>query len=176
MTGGVLAFDLSPSLCGWGFAGPGGELCADAFLLPPMGSNLGGIALHLEDMVVTLIDRFLPAQLSYEAPILLRHDSLIDLRRIYGLGMVLEYLAARADIPCGEVDLRQIKNLMTNDPFADKKLVVAAALALGVKLPATDKEGRKDAADALGCALVTLAYTDPLSAAPHIAKLKHRLL
>lgn len=170
----VLAFDLSPSLCGWCYAG--NELVAGAFALPPLASDLGGLATALAQNVSTLIQRFKPGHVAYEAPILRRHDTLLDLRRIYGLGMVLEHLCAAEAIPCSEIDLRQIKTLMTGDGWAKKPEVVAAAVRIGVELPKNKAQGREDAADAVGAALCALLILDPLSASPWIAKLRGSLL
>jgi Holliday junction resolvasome RuvABC endonuclease subunit len=172
---GVLAFDLSPSLCGWCFA-DGETLEAGAFELPELGSDLGGLAQILVSMVRVLIKRFEPAEFAYEAPLLLKHDSLLDLRRIYGLGMVLELLAVDAGSPVREMDPKRIKNFMTGDPYAKKAAVVAAAVRLGVKLPPTKADGREDAADAVGAALVALSISDPAAASPWLAKLRGSLL
>lgn len=172
---GVLAFDLSPSLCGWSFT-DGEKLVAGAFELPPLGADLGALAGVLAENVGVLIERFAPSEIAYEAPILRRHDTLMTLRRIYGLGMTLEFIALRKGVPCSEVDLREIKSLMAGDRWADKKLVVAAAVRIGVELPKTDAQGRKDAADAVGAALCTLIRLDPYAAAPWVAKLRGSLL
>lgn len=172
----VLFFDLSPSLCGYAYAGTDGRLEAGAFELPALGQDLGGLASALEVRVQILIDRFQPTELGYEAPILLKHDTLLDLRRIYGLGMVLEFIADRESLPCNEVDLKRIKTLMTGDHWAKKPEIVAAAVRLGVALPAKKNEGREDAADAVGGALCALNIIDPQAAAPWIAKLRHGLL
>lgn len=173
---GVLAFDLSPSLCGWAFAGVDGSLVADAFQLPPLGSDLGGLAQVLEAIVVTLIERFEPTSLAYEAPLLLRHDALLTLRKVYGLGMVLELIAARRGLPVSEMDPKRIKAVMTGDAYAKKSAVVAAAKRLGVQLPATKAAGQEDAADAVGCAIIALSILDPIAASPHLAKLGGLLL
>lgn len=177
MPSGVLAFDLSPSLCGWSFAGTDGSLVADAFQLPALGGDLGGLALALEGIVDPLIHRFDPAMLAYEAPLLLRHDTLLDLRRIYGLGMVLELVAARAGLDIQEMDPKRIKSTVTGDAYAKKKLVADTLEArLGVNLPSTPALGRLDAGDATGCAIIQLSILDPAAASPHLAKLRGSLL
>lgn len=175
MRSGVLGFDLSPELCGWGYAGADG-LFAGAFSLLGVVQDLGGQALVLEAVADQLITRFDPAMLAYEAPILLKHDTLLTLRNIYGLGMVLERLAATRGLPVEEVDNKRLKNFMTGDPYAKKLQVVAAAQRLGVVLPAKDSEGRRDAADGLGCALLALSVSDPAAASPWLAKLRGGLL
>lgn len=171
MASGVLAFDLSPSLCGWSYLHDA-TFVADAFDLGGVSTDLGGMGRALTGQVRTLRERFDPDRICYEAPILKPHDRLATLRCTYGLGMVLETLAAAWDLPCNEVDLRQIKRLITGDQWCDKKFVVQGIQNLGIALPATDGEGRKDAADAAGCALVTLQAIDPAAADVWLAKIK----
>lgn len=173
---GILAFDLSPSLCGWAFAGTDGTLVADAFVLPPLGSDLGELAQVFEAIVVTLIERHQPAFVSYEAPLLLRHDALLTLRKVYGLGVVLELISARLGLPVGEMDPKRIKAVMTGNAYATKAQVVAGARSLGVALPASRAAGVEDAADAVGCAIIALSILDPVAASPHLAKLGGLLL
>lgn len=176
MAAGVLGFDLSPSLCGWAFAGQDGTLLADAWALPPLSPDLGGIALVLEQNVETLIARFQPAAIAYEAPLLLKHDTLLKLRCTYGIGVVLELLATKHGIPCQEMDPKRIKKVMTDDAYAEKKAVVAAARLLGVALPPSKAAGAEDAADAVGCAIIALSILDPAAASPHLATLRGSLL
>ena len=175
MASGVLAFDLSPSLCGWSYLHDA-TFVADAFDLGGVSTDLGGMGRALTGQVRTLRERFDPDRICYEAPILTPHDRLATLRCTYGLGMVLETLADGWGVPCNEEDLRAIKNLLTGDQWADKKFVVKGILAMGVVLPATDADGRKDAADAAGCALVTLQKVDPAAADVWLAKIKGWLL
>lgn len=172
---GVLAFDLSPSLCGWGFV-QGAEFVTGAWDLGGVTTDLGGMGRALSAQVRTLRERFDPERICYEAPILKPHDKLATLRCTYGLGMVLETLADGWGIPCNEVDLRQIKRLLTGDQWADKKFVLKAIVGLGVALPPSDAAGRKDAADAAGCALVSLQAVDPAAADIWLAKIKGWLL
>lgn len=171
----VLAFDLSASLCGWAFAGEG-PLAAGAFALPALGSDLGGLALAMEQTVIALIVRFNPSEVAYEAPLLLKHDTLLNLRRIYGLGMVLELICAREGLAVSEMDPKRIKAFMTGDAYAPKGQVVTAAAGLGVILPPSKAQGREDAADAVGCALIALSVLDAQAALPWVAKLRGALL
>ena len=175
MNSGVLGFDLSPSLCGWAFIDEG-VIEAGAFGLPQAGADLGTLLAVLEQHFMLLLDRFKPARIGYEAPILLRHDALMTLRRIYGLGMGLEYFSLREGLECNEVDLQRVKAVMTGEAKAPKPLVVKAAQRLGVLLPHTDALGRKDAADAVGVALEIMRLLHPEIAAPLLAKLNGTLL
>lgn len=176
MPDGILAFDLSPSWCGWSFIGPGRKIEAGAFLIPPAGDDLGTLAAVLEQHFAVLVERFDPLQIGYEAPIMRKWDSLIDVRKIYGLGMALEYFALARELPCIEVDLKRVKMVMTDDPWAKKEDVAAAAVSLGVELPPLKAQGRLDAADAVGVALEVARLVDPHVAAPHLAKLRGNLL
>ncbi len=129
-----------------------------------------------------LVGRHDPSAVGYEAPILLPHDHLADLRRIYGLGMELERVCHRIGeergriLPCSEISHRTIKNMATGDQFADKRKVVAAVVAAGFGLPTTDDEGRKDAADAAVGWVLLLDTIDPAAASPWIARFRGSLL
>lgn len=170
----ILGFDLSPSWCGWAHVGPTIE--AGAFLLEAPADDLGALAANLEQHASLLIARFAPIHIAYEAPIMRKWDSLIDARRIYGLGMALEYFALAAGIPCSEVDLKRVKKIMTDDQWAEKKHVAAAAESLGVVLPKNAAQGRLDAGDAVGVALEACRIAAPAIADPYLAKLRHSLL
>ncbi len=170
-----LAFDLSPSLCGWAYIDPD-RIEAGAFKLLGVIPNLGAQAVALDAVAEVLIKRFNPDLISYEAPLLLKHDALLKLRHTYGLGMELERLAETRGLPAKEMDPKRIKGMMTGDAYADKKEVVKAALRLGVELPPSDAQGRKDAADAVGAGIVALADFDPQSVARWVAILRNSLL
>jgi Holliday junction resolvasome RuvABC endonuclease subunit len=174
MPSGVLAFDLSPNLCGWAHVGE--QIEAGAFRLLGVVPDLGANALALEAMAEALIQRFDPAMLAYEAPLLLKHDALLKLRVTYGLGMELERIGAVHGLRCEEMDPKRIKGFMTGDAYADKKEVVKAAQRIGVILPPTDEAGRKDAADAVGAGLVCLSVSDPATCGPWLAALRGSLL
>ncbi len=173
---GCLAFDLSPSLCGWCFAGQDGSLEAGAFELPPLSPDLGASARMLWDSAHVLIARFQPSELAQEAPLLLRHDTLLKLRCTYGNGYVLELIGDLEGLPIREMDPKRVKAMMTGDAYASKTDVVNAALKLGVTLPATKAAGREDAADAVGVAVVQMSVSDPEAAAPWLAILRNSLL
>lgn len=171
----TLGYDLAPGICGWA-AVSADFIEAGAFQLPPLGNDLGTLLAVFEQHHVQLEERFCPALVAFESPIMRKWDSLIDVRKIYSLGAFLEYLAIRSGLPVHEVDLRAVKSVMTGDAHADKALVVKAARRLGVILPAKDAEGRKDAADAVGVALETTRLLHPEIAAPFLAILQGSLL
>ena len=149
---GALTFDLASTLCGW-CAGDGrGVPMAGCIRLPPCDADLGLLACSLEDRIERLDAEFDPDFIGYESPLLMRHDRLIDLRRIYGLGMLTERFAVRKaqrtgrSIIAGECDPKRAKAALTGDAYASKSDMVKAARRLGVSLPATIGEGQQDAA------------------------------
>jgi Holliday junction resolvasome RuvABC endonuclease subunit len=172
---GIIGFDLSANWCGWAHVGPE-SIEAGAFLLEAPTDDLGALAANLEQHVTILLDRLQPMHLSYEAPIMRKWDSLADVRRIFGLGMALEYFALARGLPYTEVDLRRVKAVMTGDSSAEKAAVAAAAESLGVSLPATKAKGRLDAGDAVGVALEAARLLAPALADPWLAKLRGGLL
>lgn len=179
--GGLLGFDLAPGSpdpskgwCGWAHIDQ--VITAGAFKLEAEAEDLGALAANLEQHASLLVERFQPVHLAYEAPILRRWDSLIDLRRIYGLGMMLEYFAVARGLSCSEVDNQRVKAIMTGDSRAKKPAVASAAESLGVTLPKTKTQGREDAGDAVGVALEAGRSFMPHLADPHLAKLRGRLL
>lgn len=168
--GGVLAFDLAPGLCGY-CAGDGAVApTASAWRFPDYGSDYGALAVSAKHQFKALMDQHQPELVTYEAPILLSRDALDKLRRIYGLGVVLEMACAEWCVPCLEVSHRTIKHRLTGDEYADKATVVRAVKALGVPLPSTVAEGQQDAADAVGAWLIGMNELDGGAASPWIAR------
>lgn len=144
----VSFFDLAPGLTG--FCSGTGEtrpVCG-AFRIPDFGEDLGSMGLFFERWVETHIVTFRPTSIGYESPILTPTDTLLKIRKIYGLGVILETVAARHEIPTFEKDLRDLKKELTGRHDASKSDMVQVALMCGIDLPATKKEGQEDAADA----------------------------
>lgn len=127
-----------------------------AWRFPQTGENLGAMLCWLDDALGQKLDEWQPIELVYEAPILLRHDTLGRLRKTLNLGGHIEYVCERRGIPCSEVSLRAVKKELAGFEQADKSVMVSAALKLGVSLPTSKADGREDAADALGAFLVLL--------------------
>lgn len=172
----ILGFDLAPSLSGYCVGDGQGAPVAAAWEFPDCGDDLGALGEHMAQQARALIAEHQPDLVTYEAPILRQTDKLWKLRRIYGLGMALEMTCRAADVPCLEIDLRRIKGVLTGDAFAEKTEVVRAVMRLGVPLPRTDAEGRKDAADAFGCWLIGMMEIDHAAASPWLARIGGCLL
>lgn len=162
----LIGFDLATRKSGW-CAGTG-EAVPDvgAILLPQVDADLGMMLDLFDQRVAVLIDRFKPTHFIYEAPILLRSDKLLTVRKLYALGAHLEFMARRAGILCCEESLKALKIELAGRRNADKADMVAAALKVGVKLPDTLADGREDAADAFAAWLIGVrCYARPHSAA-----------
>lgn len=152
-------FDLSPHFAGW-CIGSGEDLpVADAYKFDDHGDDdLGALGTELWRLLDTLHQRFGFTTVGYEKPILLvnvrtkggerRTDKLVDLRRIYGMGLLLETWCALRGIPCGEETVQAVKKAATGNHAADKKDVAAAMERIGIVLPKTKATGRFDAGDA----------------------------
>jgi hypothetical protein len=147
----IFAFDIATRSTGW-CVGDGAEMpVVDYWQYEHVGDYLSDLARVFRADLNRLEDRFgSPTHVVYEAPILTPHDRLLPLRKIYGMGMVLEEWATdegRGAI-CEEIDLRTIKSRLTGSHKADKSQIVKMARAVGIRLPPGD--GAKDAADAFG--------------------------
>lgn len=180
--GAVAFFDIAPTLTGYCVGDGDGPPVADAWEFPDFGDDLGALAFHLVEWLRAIVLRYDVDRVAYESPIHKPHDKLWKLRRIYGLGVVLEYACMvignerGRPLPCGETDLRLIKSLTTGDQWADKKLVAAAVAEAGIPLPKTIAEGRHDAADAAGGWVILLSEHDAAAASPWIARFRGTLL
>lgn len=173
--GGVLFFDLSPSWCGYCGGDGNGAPTAGAWLCPEFGEDLGAFACYLEDAFGTLIDRFQPAHVGYERPLLLNRDTLLKLRHTYGMGWELERVAMRRGLDYSDLSHRTIKHFTTGDEYAEKRHVYAAMKRLGIDLPPKD-EGGHDAGDASGGWLVKMVDLFPAEASPWLAKHRGSLI
>lgn len=144
----VSFFDIAPGMTG--FCSGTGEtrpVCG-AWRLPRSDDDFAMIGLAFEALIEAHIQTFRPTSIGYESPILRPTDKLSTVRKIYGLGFLLETIAGRHDIPVFEKDLRDLKREMTGRHDATKADMVEAALLCGIDLPATKAEGKEDAADA----------------------------
>lgn len=112
--------------------------------------NLDSMALRYPDLGLVVV----------EAPILTKKDRLDTIRKLYGISFVVETWCELRGVPVREAGLRQIKKELAGRSSAEKADMVAAALKVGVRLPATFDEGREDAADAFGGWLMGLRATN----------------
>lgn len=129
-----------------------------------------GLLIDLFDRQLNLmIDRFRPEALAFEKPILVhkskwteRNDRLEDVSRTLAMTGHVEFVCHRRGIDCYQVDLRDVKKELAGFSAADKDDMIAAALKVGLALPASPKRAREDAADAFGVWLLLLRRFSPL--------------
>lgn len=147
----IWGLDIATRCTGW-CAGDGAQPPETGVLLyDHVGEDLGLLGMLWRKDLTRLEQRFgRPDHIIYERPILLPHDKCLPLRKIYGMGMILEVWASdRPDpIPVHEVTLQEIKTRVTGSHKAKKPVVVAVVSRLGVMLP--DGKMAEDAADAFG--------------------------
>lgn len=166
----ILCLDLATRLNGW-CAGDGSKVPAcDAFKLDQHGEDIGAMLAELDAKLCALMDRFSPALVCYEAPILPQNrrkgdggavmGSLLVRRKLMSLGSFVEYRCHMRGVSCAEAGVQAIKRELGGKSHASKDDMVAAALKCGVPLPETEAAGRKDAADAFGIWLLALRHTD----------------
>lgn len=144
----VSFFDIAPGLTG--FCSGTGEtrpVCG-AWRLPKSDDDFALIGSTFERLIETHIQAFRPTSIGYESPLMAPTDRLHVVRKIYGLGFLLETIAARHGIPVFERDHRDLKKELTGRHDATKDDMIEVALLCGIDLPATKDEGRGDAADA----------------------------
>lgn len=170
----LLALDLGSRLTGW-CAGTGEvvpEADAWAFMpvVTPDGYDYGYLLDQLHGYLDVAFARFRPESVVYEAPIHIPKgrsrpygDTLHKMRLLYPLGAHLEWYCRRAEIPCHEVSVADIKREVTGNAYAPKDDMVAVARRCGLELP--KGPAAEDAADAFGAWLLALrAYDKPRSA------------
>lgn len=170
----ISAFDLATRLIGV-CAGSSAEVPdADAWPMPDFGEDWGKLGHRFRRFFMLHVDRYDPDVVLYEAPILITRqrtdragrpvgrppDKIDKIRRLYGLGFLLETLCEEVGetrgrpLPCREADVSVVKKELAGHRWADKDAMVASARKLGVELPATKAAGMEDAADAVGVWLV----------------------
>lgn len=161
----VSFFDLATRLTGW--CSGTGEVRPDvgAFPFRQVDDDLGALGALFREFLIIHLDRYQPTSVGYESPILVPTDNLLKVRKLYGLGMILETECAERGIPVWEKDLRDLKRELTGNPSADKSEMVEAALLAGINLPATKAEGREDAADAFAGWLIGIRALNPKASA-----------
>lgn len=144
----VSFFDIASRLTGW--CSGTGEVRPEcgAFPFRQVEDDLGALGSRFEEFLEIHFERFQPVSVGYESPLLVPTDNLLKVRKIYGMGMILETFCARRRIPCWERDHRELKKELTGSSEASKDDMVEVALLAGINLPATKAEGKEDAADA----------------------------
>lgn len=161
MNGPVSFFDTSSRLIGW--CSGTGEARPDcgAYPFPYVGEDYGQLGAlfwkHLERHVET----YRPALIGFETPLLLPHDKLDKVRKLYGVIFLLETFCEQRGIPMFERSNGELKRELTGDPKADKDMMIERALLCGINLPATKEAGRADAADAFAGWLIGIRENSP---------------
>lgn len=152
----LLGLDPGSRRMGWCYGTGEGLPRCGAWVFPQAGQSLGAMLTYVHEPLCQLLTDQHIAEAAYEAPILTPHDRLGALRKTYSLGGHIEFVCTDYGIVCSEVDLRAVKRELAGMKTADKSDMVAAAEKLGVVLPASEAQGREDAADALGVWLLLL--------------------
>lgn len=144
----VSFFDIATRLTGW--CSGTGEVRPEvgAFPFLHVGDDLGALGARFDEFLDIHFERFRPVSVGYETPLLVPTDNLLKIRKIYGMGMILEAACVRRGVPCWERDHRDLKKEATGNSGASKDDMVEVALLAGIDLPPTKAEGREDAADA----------------------------
>jgi Holliday junction resolvasome RuvABC endonuclease subunit len=152
----LCGFDLSASSTGWCFGAGETTPTAGAWLYEGVGDDHGVLASRFRKDVINLFDRISPKAIMFERPILRPHDRVGPLRKVYGLGFLLEEICYVRGIPVRDQTLQALKKRLTGNHKAPKEEMIAAAEGHGLKLPATYSKGKKDAADAFAAWLWAL--------------------
>lgn len=144
----VSFFDIATKLTGWCSGSGDVHPAAGAWRLPQVGDDNGALGAHFIRLIDTHVSTYRPTSIGYETPLLVPTDHRETLRKIYGLGFLLETRCEQLGIPCWERDYDDLKLALTGNRRATKDDMVEVALLCGIDLPPTKAEGKEDAADA----------------------------
>ena len=127
--------------------------------LPATGDDIGLLGYRFRDWLRELIGRLgIDGKIVYEAPVLVPGNAMVTLRKLYGLGMVLEMTCRDMSVDCCEIHLMTMKKYWAGKGNATKQDMMGAALAYGFEVQGHDE------ADALA-ARFTMIHAEY----PHIA-------
>lgn len=155
----VAFFDLATFLIGY-CVGTGEDLPhADVLEFGQYGEDLGALGLAFWQALDQLHARFGFTVAGYEKPLLLPTDKMLTIRRIYGVGMILETWCAAKGIPCGEETVEAVKKEATGNHRATKLEVAERIERAGIVLP--KGPGRLDAGDASAGWLIGVRVWNP---------------
>lgn len=118
------------------------------------GDDLGQLLADLDRNLCNLADRMPPTAVVYEAPVLVKVNTLLFMRKVHAMGGYLELWCRRRNVICEEASPSKLKKALTGDHAAPKAAMVQICRRLGVKLPTG--EAAKDAADSFACWYVGL--------------------
>ena len=144
----IVGLDLATRCTGWA-AGDGAERPrVGAWTYDYVGADLAALLEAFEADMDRLESAFgTPKALIYESPLLLPHDRLLPLRKVYALGAYLELWCKRRGVVVEEASAVSLKKLLTGNHKAKKDDMVAMCRRLQISLPEGEKS--KDAADAV---------------------------
>lgn len=104
----TLFFDLA-RLTGWAAGDQRGVDGWGTFLLPQTYEITPPYFDAAERAISELIDKYKPALIGFESPLLRNRDNVAKLRKLYGLANEVERIADRRGITCREASLGQIR-------------------------------------------------------------------
>lgn len=144
----VSFFDTSSRLTGW--CSGTGDCRPDvgAFSFPHVGEDYGQLGGLFWRYLEGHFERYQPGLVGFETPLMVPHDTLDKVRKLYGVIFLLETFCDRRGIPMFERSNGELKAELTGNPKASKDDMIERALLCGVNLPATKEAGKSDAADA----------------------------
>lgn len=147
----IWGLDTATKVTGWTVGTGETRPTTGAFRYAPTDDDLGLIATRFRADLGALADRFGMADvIIYEAPLLNPgRDKLLTLRKLFGVGMVLEDWGQTRGAIVREVGNGKIKKRITGHGRGDKEDVLRVVRdRLNIELPAG--EAAKDAADSFG--------------------------
>lgn len=154
----LAGLDLGSQLSGWCVGDGASVPIAGAWAFHQVEDDLGALGVQLWDDLDRLHRRFGLTQIVYEAPIFVPGDKLLKLRKLYGMGVVVETWARKNGVACNEASVKALKRRLAGAAGASKDDMVWAAEKMGVVLPEQINQGRRDAADAVAAWLVAVQF------------------
>lgn len=163
MTGPVSFFDTSSRLTGW--CSGTGDCRPDvgAYPFPHVGEDYGELGGLFWKHLDRHFETYQPALVGFETPLLLPHDTLDKVRKLYGVIFLLETYCDRVGVPMFERSNADLKRELTGNPKADKDDMIERAILCGINLPKTKEEGKADAADAFAGWLIGIREVNPVA-------------
>jgi len=158
----IWGLDTSSRCTGW-TAGTGETRPeTGAWTYENVGTDVGLMLDLFHADLDALADRKPPTAIIFESPILTPFDTLLKLRKLYGMTGYVEIWARRwarrhnVHVIVQEEDLRTLKTRLTGSHKADKAEMVRMAKKCGITLP-SGKEA-EDAADSFACWLCAIQH------------------
>lgn len=105
----IVFFDMA-TVAGFAYGSALGVEAWGHFEMPKSGDEIGRFLNVAAWNVAKIIDVSKPDLIGFESPFLTPHDTIRKIRKLGGLGNVVEQAAARRDIPCREARVHDIRN------------------------------------------------------------------